>query len=189
METVCEWPVLVQACKVGASRKHGSDCEAQANLFAKQIRRRYAGQTNRIHWEVGAHADGIPTWQARGPGMVSACCSRRPSPWPITGADFSGLGRFDFIVGRRTWTSDVGLRNHPGWCVAMGSDIGHMPVQTLVDFEGLPHDAPKSSIICEGSYIIVQGKKKSQLLIVLGVVVQCARNVETWYCASRKVLI
>ena len=118
METVCEWPVLVQACKVGASRKHGSDCDDQANLFAKQIRRRYAGQTNRrIHWEVGAHADGILNWQARGPGMVSACCSRWPSPWPITGADFSGLGRFDFIVGRRTWTSDVGLRSHPGWRV------------------------------------------------------------------------
>ena len=75
------------------------------------------------------------------------------------------------------------------YSVAMGSDIGHMPVQTLVDFEGLPQDAPKSSIICEGNYIIVQGKKKSSLLIVLGVVVQCARNVETWYCASRKVLI
>ena len=73
------------------------------------------------------------------------------------------------------------------YSVAMGSDIGHMPVQTLVDFEGLPQPPPKSTIMCEGDYISVQGKKKSQLPIVLGVVVQCACNVETWYCISRKV--
>ena len=93
-------------------------------------------------------------------------------------------------VGLGLRTSDFGvISDDVYYSVAMGSDIGHMPVQTLVDFEGLPQDAPKSSIICEGNYIIVQGKKKSPLLIILGVVVQCARNVETWYCASRKVLI
>jgi len=78
------------------------------------------------------------------------------------------------------------------YSVAMGSDIGHMPVQTLVDFDGLPHcqTATKSATICEGNYIIVQGKKRSQLPIVLGVVVQCPRQtLETWYCTSRSLLL
>ena len=78
------------------------------------------------------------------------------------------------------------------YSVAMGSDIGHMPVQTLVDFDGLPHcqTATKSATICEGNYIIVQGKKRSQLPIVLGVVVQCPRQMlETWYCTSRSLLL
>ena len=118
--------------------------------------------------------------------MVSVCCSRWPSSWSTTGADFGGLGRVELSdAGRRKSAADV------YYSVAMGSDIGHMPVQTLVDFDGLPHcqTATKSATISEGNYIIVQGKKKSQLPIVLGVVVQCPRNMETWYCTSRSLLL
>ena len=116
VETVCERHLLVQGCTVAASRKHWGYREAQSNLRAKQIRRRFAGQANGIPWEVGAHADGVPNWQARGPGMVSVCCSRWPSPWSITGADFVGLGRVELSdAGRRT--PAVGRWGHPGWCV------------------------------------------------------------------------
>ena len=61
---------------------------------------------------------------------------------------------------------------------------GDMPASTAtyMSFLGLTQ-------ISEGNYIILQGKKKSLLLFVLGVVVQCARNVETWYCTSQKVLL
>lgn len=37
------------------------------------------------------------------------------------------------------------------YSVAMGSDIGHMPVQTLVDFDGLPHCLPNPPPFAKGT--------------------------------------